>query len=122
VIAAGEAGNGIAGLIVESGFANTFDLLDRLGVCVPAAFRHQDPFNNLGKIGRLRTPVLVLHGEEDDLIPVAAAQALYGHSAAPDKRLVTIPGAGHNDLMLVGMTQYFEAIRGFVSTSAVEDL
>ena len=34
---------------------------------------------------------------------------------AEDKRLLVIPGAGHNDLMFVGMRQYFEAIRRFVA-------
>ena len=32
-----------------------------------------------------------------------------------DKHLLVIPGAGHNDLMFVGMRQYFEAIRRFVT-------
>ena len=37
---------------------------------------------------------------------------------ARDKRLLVIPGAGHNDLMFVGMRQYFEAIRRFVARDA----
>ena len=35
-----------------------------------------------------------------------------------DKRLLVIPGARHNDLMFVGMRQYFEAIRRFVARDA----
>jgi len=30
-----------------------------------------------------------------------------------DKKLLTIPGAGHNDIMLIGMREYFSAIRDF---------
>ena len=37
---------------------------------------------------------------------------------AEDKRLLVIPGARHNDLMFVGMRQYFEAIRRFVARDA----
>ena len=42
------------------------------------------------------------------------AEELYAHSAAKDRRLVKIPNAGHNDLMMVGMKQYFGAIHEFV--------
>jgi fermentation-respiration switch protein FrsA (DUF1100 family) len=50
------------------------------------------------------------------LIPTSEGVALYESSAAPDneKRLVVIPGAGHNDLLAVGADIYFEAIRDFV--------
>lgn len=35
---------------------------------------------------------------------------------AKDKRLVIIPNADHNDLMIVGKKQYFKAIKEFVET------
>jgi hypothetical protein len=50
------------------------------------------------------------------LIPASEGAALYEGSAAPadEKRLVIIPGAGHNDLLAVGAASYFEAIHEFV--------
>lgn len=109
-----EAGEKQAGLIVESGFANTFDLLATLGVRVQAVGAEQDQFSNLAKIERVATRTLIIHGEEDFLIPSSEGRALYEHSAARDKRLVLIPNAGHNDLMMIGTTEYFGAIREFV--------
>jgi pimeloyl-ACP methyl ester carboxylesterase len=38
-------------------------------------------------------PTLVLHGEDDQLIPVEEAQAM--HAAIPNSRLEVLPGAGH---------------------------
>ncbi|CAG0969619.1 hypothetical protein ANRL3_01414 [Anaerolineae bacterium] len=109
-----QTGEKLAGLIVESGFANTFDLLATLGVRVQVAGAEQDQFSNLTKIERVTTRTLIIHGEADFLIPLSEGRALYEHSAARDKRLVLIPNAGHNDLMMVGMTEYFGAIREFV--------
>ncbi|MFI6298940.1 alpha/beta fold hydrolase [Nonomuraea sp. NPDC050790] len=46
------------------------------------------------RLGRLAVPTLVLHGEDDVLIPVAAGRATA--SAIPAARLVTFPGMGHD--------------------------
>ena len=106
----------IAGLIIESGFADTFGLLARLGVILKDLDETQDVFSNLTKIGQISLPTLVIHGQADMLIPASEGVALYEGSVAPDneKRLVVIPGAGHNDLLALGAAIYFEAIRDFV--------
>jgi pimeloyl-ACP methyl ester carboxylesterase len=106
----------IAGLIIESGFAHTTHLLARLGVMLRGLDETQDVFSNLAKIGQISLPTLVIHGQADMLIPSSEGVALYESSPAPDdeKRLVVIPGAGHNDLLAVGVATYCEAIRDFV--------
>jgi hypothetical protein len=106
----------IAGLIIESGFAHTARLLARLGVVLEDLDEAQDVFANLSKIGQIRLPTLVIHGQADMLIPASEGVALYEGSGAPndEKRLVAIPGAGHNDLLALGADTYFEAIRDFV--------
>jgi alpha-beta hydrolase superfamily lysophospholipase len=106
----------IAGLIIESGFAHTSRLLARLGVVLEDLDETQDVFANLAKIGHIHLPTLVIHGQADVLIPASEGVALYESSAAPDdeKRLVVIPGAGHNDLLALGADTYFEAVRDFV--------
>lgn len=108
------ASDGIDGLIIESGFAYTFPLIERIGFLqIDDAFEYKDGFGNLEKIAAIRIPTLILHGERDWIIPVGDAEALYEASPAPDKRFVRLPGAGHNDLMLVGRRPYFDAIAAF---------
>lgn len=109
-----HAGDKLAGLIIESGGWDTVGLLARLGVRMQGGDEAHDGLGNRAKMGRITTPTLIIHGENDVLIPAAEGQELYRSSAAQDKRLVLIPGAGHNDLMTVGMAQYFDAIRTFV--------
>lgn len=112
-----HAGEQLAGLIVESGFADTFALLTRVGGRIQGLEHldeERDGFGNPAKMSRITMRTLVIHGQNDVLIPASDGRELYRCSAATDKRLVLIPGAGHNDLMMVGTAQYFEAIRAFL--------
>jgi pimeloyl-ACP methyl ester carboxylesterase len=104
---------GLSGMIIESGFAHTFALLRQLGVRVEGADEAQDVFNNLVKIAEIETPTLIIHGDQDVLIPPSDGQALYEYSGAKHKKLVLIPEAGHNDIMMLGMRIYFQAIQEF---------
>lgn len=111
---ASRSSSGLAGVILESGFAYTFPLIERIGFLqLPDAFEHKDGFGNLDKIARISHPTLIIHGERDWIIPIGDGEALYETSASPRKKLVRIPGGGHNDLMLVGRKLYFEAIAEF---------
>jgi len=44
-------------------------------------------------LSALDVPVLILHGAEDQLIPVAEAEAMA--ATLPSAKLVVVPGAGH---------------------------
>ncbi|NJN67472.1 MAG: alpha/beta hydrolase [Chloroflexaceae bacterium] len=109
-----HAGDRLAGLIIESGFFDTFGLLARLGVRVARADEQQEGFGNAFKMEHITTRTLILHGADDFLIPPSDGQELHRRCAAADKHLVLIPGAGHNDIMITGMSDYFAAIRDFV--------
>jgi uncharacterized protein len=54
-----------------------------------------DRYDNLGKIGRLGMPVVILHGTRDDVIPVRMGRAL--EAAAPGVQYIEVPEASHND-------------------------
>jgi 3-oxoadipate enol-lactonase len=50
-------------------------------------------FASLPWLDRLRAPTLVMHGERDRLVPLAASRLLA--SRIPDAELAVVPGAGH---------------------------
>ncbi len=104
----------IKGLILESGFLQNNRLLQSLGLSMEipnlAAFENQ----SLEQVGSITMPVLIIHGEEDILIPHIEAETIYDYIGSRNKKLITIHGAGHNDLMIVGMDRYFGAIKDFL--------
>lgn len=70
-------------------------------------------YDNLAKIGRLRSPLLIIQGEADTIVPPAMARRLYAAASEP-KTLRLIPGAGHNDLLYVDGKAWRDAWREFL--------
>ena len=69
--------------------------------------------DNEAKIGRVDIPTLVLHGDRDDIVPLAHGRRLYERAARPAAFHV-IQGAGHNDTHAVGGAAYTNAWREFL--------
>ncbi len=106
-----------AGLIIESGFAFAGPLLELLGLNPRAlGFTEEAGFNHVAKIRTWHKPLLILHAQFDHIIPYRDAQALYEACPSAAKTLVQIPGANHNDLFLVGLERYLQAISDFVGS------
>jgi len=104
----------LKGLIIESGFASVTNLLEHLGIPAESLGIKDPDFPNLARIRSVTIPTLIIHGEYDSLIPTSEGRALFQNAAASNKELVIIPGAEHNDIMLVGTERYFEAMGKFV--------
>jgi abhydrolase domain-containing protein 17 len=96
----------VAGLILESTFTSAFR------VVVPIPILPFDKFTNRDKLSRVRCPVLVLHGEADEVIPLQHGQRLYASAPEP-KQSLWIPGAGHNDFMEVAGDRQQQALLEF---------
>jgi uncharacterized protein len=68
---------------------------------VPAARMVTDRFDSLSRIGQVKAPILLLHGERDRVVPVRYGRALL--AAAPEpKEGWFAPEAGHEDLARYG--------------------
>lgn len=106
----------LKGLIVESGFANIFNLFEYLGfpAKVVGSAGKEAP-TSLELIRKISIPTLIMHAEYDQIVPLQEGKALYDNIAAKDKRLLIIPGVDHNTIFLGGMQQYLQALRDFVS-------
>jgi len=104
----------IAGLIIDSGFASTQPLLIRVGLDLGSYDENRDGHGNGRKIAHFAGRTLIMHGEQDTLIPPTEAEALFKLSGAQNKRLVIIPDANHNNLLSVGFLHYQKALEEFV--------
>lgn len=62
----------------------------------------------------MRAPVLVMHGVDDEIIPVWHGRALFERAHEP-KLALWVENAGHNDVPLVAGTRYAETLRRFAA-------
>ena len=58
-------------------------------------------------------PVFIIHGEQDEMVPVEHADRLKEASQNPDSRLWILPEAQHANSYLVGPTEYKEQVTSF---------
>ena len=105
----------IHGIIIESGFASTMNLIAHLGFSgLFSGTSDLEGFGNARKIESISIPTLVIHGEHDRLIPLSEGEELHRLAGSKTKKLVVVPRADHNDLMMVGRNLYFQEIEAFV--------
>ncbi len=111
----------IDALVIESGFARAAPLLRLLGVNTEAIGYNEDKgFRNVDKIRAFDRPTLIIHAEYDHIIPFSDAQSLYETCPAPNKKLIQISGANHNDILYRGLSEYMGGIRKLLGSLADE--
>ena len=106
---------GLAGVVLESALFDLAGLIRRRGLAPPARFTDDErrAFEPAGKLAAGRLPLLVLHGERDELIDPAEARAAFAAAGTADKTLAMVPGRGHNDVSLGA--GYWTALSGFMA-------
>ncbi len=102
-------------VVLESGLSSAREMAGVLLPWLPGFVRGltRNKFDSASKLGQVRCPVLVIHGDRDEVIPVAQGRALYEAAPGP-KRLLVVEGAGHNDLALVAGQKYINAVAEFL--------
>ncbi len=96
---AAHASERFRGLIVESGAAGLRRMLERFGFDAETGPGADLARAHEAKVRSIRLPLLLIHGEWDELIPLDHAIELYELLADVERKLLVIPGAGHNDLL-----------------------
>jgi fermentation-respiration switch protein FrsA (DUF1100 family) len=101
-----------AGLIMEGAFEN-----------IPAIVRHsvrlplvslfvRNQFDNLARLRMLRTPLLVIHGTRDKVVPFVQGESVF--AAAPEpKEFYAVEGAGHEDTYVVDAAGWHKVFADF---------
>jgi fermentation-respiration switch protein FrsA (DUF1100 family) len=103
-------------LITEGAFPSIIDVADgTVFGWLPLRLIVTERFDEGSRIGTVRVPKLILHGEADTMIPVRLARRLYDAAAEP-KQLAVIAGGDHEDSAEVNPAAYFAALNGFLRT------
>jgi pimeloyl-ACP methyl ester carboxylesterase len=102
-----------AGLVLLSTFTGVRELGHLHYPFVPASLI-PDAYPTLRRIPRMRAPLLVLHGDRDEIVPLAQARALF--AAAPEPKLMHVfAGIGHNDLIELAGAEFARVIASWAS-------
>lgn len=84
----------------------------------PLAALAGDAFDSLNKIAHIRSPLLVVHGTTDTIVPMSMGEQLLARAPSP-KKFIAIQGAGHNDISIGGVggvNIYWKAIRQWIQS------
>lgn len=108
----------VDGVVVESAFTSLRDMAASSGIPL-ARYLVAYRFDSLAKIGQVGAPLLLLHGNRDEIVPYAMATRLLEAAASASwKRLHTVEGGAHNDTWVLGGEAYWEAWSEFLRSIA----
>ncbi|MBW3591922.1 MAG: lysophospholipase [Actinobacteria bacterium] len=97
-----------AGLVLRSPFEDLASVGKLHYPFLPVDLLLKDRYPLAEQIAGLDVPVTVIYGEQDSIIPPSQSRAVA--KAARDAQLVEIPGAGHNDPVLLDSPDLIEAV------------
>jgi fermentation-respiration switch protein FrsA (DUF1100 family) len=97
-------------VVLESPFTSVRAIAN--GILPGVGYLFRTRWDSLAKIARLRAPLLILHGDTDEVIPYAHGQALFAAAPGP-KTFFTIRGVRHYH-MEAAWSDYWKAWRSFL--------
>jgi len=104
-------------VILESPFASIRDMAREMFPVLPIGALLRTRYDNLEKVRKIKSPLLVLHGDHDEVVPFAQGKKVF--DAAPEpKSFYTIVGAGHNNTYIVGGERYFLTLKEHIERAA----
>jgi len=95
------AKHAVAAVVLESPFTSIAAIGRRQYWFVPVDLLLKDPFDTLSRIGAVTSPVLIIQGGRDRLVPNEMGRTLFAALTAR-KEIWVAPDADHNDLAMFG--------------------
>ena len=118
----------VIGVLADCGYTSAKDIITKVirDMKLPAGLAY--PFVKLGarlyghfdleetspveSLKHSKVPVIIIHGEDDDFVPCDMSRICY-EVCSSEKRLVTVPGAGHGLSYPTDPQGYLDALRTF---------
>lgn len=115
-----NAKNEVGGIIIESTFTSIPAVLRgmKYGWVPGIGLVVTQPFDSANKISKVETPLLIIHGTADGVVPHAMADELYEAAASKVKKVIKIEGGTHSGASRVGGAAYRDAVLDFVRRSS----
>ena len=104
--------NTAAAVIIESCFSSALDMARRLYPFMPARLIIRLKFPVREHVSRLKSPLLVIHSRDDEIIPFTMGEAIFAAATEP-KTMLEISG-DHNSGFAMNRDRYMAALRDFI--------
>jgi fermentation-respiration switch protein FrsA (DUF1100 family) len=101
-------------LLLTAPYTSIPDVAQRYAPFLPMRTLIADQFDNLAKADRLRLPTLILHGDDDRIVPYDMGVTLANRIAGAE--LVTVRGAGHNDVFAHDSATLLDRVTRFIAS------
>ncbi|HEY3307645.1 MAG TPA: alpha/beta hydrolase [Desulfuromonadaceae bacterium] len=111
-----------AGLVMESSFTRMEDIirhLSPLGYYTVGWWGIDLHFDNLAKIATVGVPLLLIHGENDEVAPLEMSRRLFARAAEP-KMLHIINGGGHCNVFKLDSSNYLAAWNSYIRAISIK--
>ncbi|MEW6087546.1 MAG: alpha/beta hydrolase [bacterium] len=102
-----------AGIISVSAFTNIRQMAKNTFNFLPFHFFISSKYDNLEKINKVKSPVLIVHGTKDEIVPYSQSGLLFEKANDP-KYFHKVEGAGHNDIFNAGKGTFKKIIHLFI--------
>jgi len=99
-------------VILESASTSIPDMAAALYPWLPIRWLTRFKYDNLRHVQGLSSPVLVVHSQDDELIPYSHGQQIFAQAPEP-KMLLTLQG-GHNDGFMLSYVDYSIGLQTFL--------
>ena len=103
-----------AALILRSPFTSMADVGQYHYWWLPVRWLIRDRYDSLERIARVQTPLLIIAGERDRIVPAEYSRRLYDAATTAHKTFLSIPRADHNDDALLDGESMIEEIARFL--------
>jgi fermentation-respiration switch protein FrsA (DUF1100 family) len=102
-----------AALVLRSPYTSMADVGAYHYPALPVRLLLRDRFASKEAIGRLRSPLLIVAGDRDEVVPLDQSRQLYEAAPSP-KEMLVIRGASHNDDALLDGDEMIDGIVRFL--------
>ena len=103
-----------AALILRSPFTSLEDVGRLHYPILPVRWLLRDRFSSIDVIASVRSPVLIVAGDRDRIVPLEQSRRLFERAGEP-RDLVVVRGADHNDAALLDGRELMNAVQKFVA-------
>lgn len=100
-----------AALVLESTFTSIPAMAREIAKVPGVEYFVVTEFNTLEALRQLDIPLIIVHGRDDNLVPIEMGYALFKASRAPVKRFYEVPGGTHRNTHRVAGTAYKEWVQ-----------